>query len=1046
MTQAQSETAVAADGGADSTGLAKSYRPAEHEPRIREQWNVAGCFRADPASSRAPYTIFIPPPNVTAALHLGHALNNSLQDTLARHARMKGMDVLWMPGTDHAGIATQTVVERRLALKGKRRTDFTREAFVEQVQAWKDEYEATILGQLQELGASCDFSRTRFTMDPVCAAAVRAAFHRLFDEGLIERGRRLVNWDPATRTALADDEVEMREVDGRMWYLRYPLEDGTGHVTVATTRPETMLGDTAVAMNPRDPLAAGLRGKRVKLPIVGRVIPIVEDDYVVMPVSRGGDPADAKATVATGFLKVTPAHDPNDWEIGRRHELPAINVMGPDGAISDRHGWTDTSADARAFVGKSREEARKAIVAWFKANGLLEDEKPWRHAVGHSYRSGVPIEPWLSEQWFVKVTDDRLKGAALRAMEPAQFDGTSPAGKAEGDGGMRFYPARYAKTFQQWHENLRDWCISRQLWWGHRIPVWTREAQGEAASVGAKAPANGSVVPVASAWAKQGASHKVRRREDGSMEELVCLPVGADGLGKELEAAGFAQDPDVLDTWFSSALWPMGTLGWPDPKAFGMQGMLERYNPSSVLSTARDIITLWVSRMTMFNRHFLGGKVPFRHVFIHPVIQDGFGQRMSKSLGNGLDPRDVIHSHGADALRYTLLDMTTDTQDLRVPVEMVDPHSGETFTPEYTRAPSGHQVAAAVQKSPKHAGKAMVSSYGAASGLATPSEAQPLARNTSSRFDLGRNLATKLWNATRFALANAPAPAAQVDLSKRPALDRWIVSRVARAVHRADAALAEYRFSEYAAACYDALWRDFCDWYLEAAKPTAKSDPERQAVMLACLDAIVRLLHPAMPFVTEAPWPALQARRAGEVPGLSLPRSAMLATAAWPTVSPSLVDTAVEASFARTQALVDAIRAIRGERQIPPRKRIRLCAAPAAQALCAGSDGIVESMAGLEAVAPAASRGGAAAAFPFEGEECWLDGLVDQADAGAERARLEKLVADRRKAAQGYRGKLDNAGYVAKAPPKVVEETRAMLAAAEADLAAAERALKELGS
>jgi valyl-tRNA synthetase len=438
--------------------------------------------------------------------------------------------------------------------------------------------------------------------------------------------------------------------------------------------------------------------------------------------------------------------------------------------------------------------------------------------------------------------------------------------------------------------------------------------------------------------------------------------------------------------------------------------------------------------------------VPFRHVFIHPVIQDGFGQRMSKSLGNGLDPRDVIHSHGADALRYTLLDMTTDTQDLRVPVEMVDPHSGETFTPEYTRAPSGHQVAGPVQKSPKHPGKTMVSSYGAASGLATPSESQPLARNTSSRFDLGRNLATKLWNATRFALANAPAPAGSIDLSRRPALDRWIVSRVARAVHRADAALAEYRFSEYAAACYDALWRDFCDWYLEAAKPTAKVDPERQAVMLACLDAIVRLLHPAMPFVTEALWSALQARRSGDVAGLVLPRSTMLATAAWPTASPSLVDAAVEASFARTQALVDAIRAIRGERQIPPRKRIRLCASPAALSLCAGSDGIVESMAGLEAVVPAASRGGAAAAFPFEGDECWLDGLVDQADAGAERARLEKLVAERRKAAQGYRGKLDNAGYVAKAPPKVVEETRAMLAAAEADLAAAERALKELGA
>jgi valyl-tRNA synthetase len=611
---------------------------------------------------------------------------------------------------------------------------------------------------------------------------------------------------------------------------------------------------------------------------------------------------------------------------------------------------------------------------------------------------------------------------------------------------MRFYPARYARTFQQWHENLRDWCISRQLWWGHRIPVWSREATGEAAKVGASAPAGGTMVPVASAWAKQGASHRVRRRDDGSLEELLCLPVGSEALAAEIEREGFVQDPDVLDTWFSSALWPLSTLGWPDPKAFGMQGLLERYNPSAVLSTAREIITLWVSRMTMFNRHFLGGKVPFRHVFIHPVIQDGFGQRMSKSLGNGLDPRDIIHSHGADALRYTLLDMTTDTQDLRVPVEMVDPHGGEPFTPEFTRAPSGHQVAAPVQRSPKDPSKSMVSSYGAASGLATPSEAQPLARNTSSRFDLGRNLATKLWNATRFALANAPSPAASVRRADLDRLDRWMLSRVAGAVRRADEALGEYRFSDYAAACYDLLWRDFCDWYLEAAKPGAKSDPRRQAVMLATLDAIVRLVHPAMPFVTESLWPALQARRAnGSVEGLSLPVQPLLAVSAWPSCDASLHDPAAEADFERLQSLVNAIRNIRGERQVSPKRRVVLHASPSAASLVAGWSGLVEALAGLETVHPAKSpRGAASAAFPFDGQECWLDGLVEQADAGAERTRLEKLIADRRRAVQGYQGKLGNAGYVAKAPPQVVEETRAMLAAAEADLAAAERALAEL--
>ncbi|MFM7480953.1 MAG: class I tRNA ligase family protein, partial [Planctomycetota bacterium] len=453
--------------------LAKSYVPAEHEPAILQRWADARCFHAEVGAAGEPYSIFIPPPNVTAALHLGHALNNTLQDVLARTARMRGRNTLWMPGTDHAGIATQAVVERRLQMQGKRRTDFTREEFVAKVQAWKDEYESVILSQLRSMGASCDEARTRFTMDPVCTAAVREAFFRLFQEGLIERGKRLVNWDPVTQTALSDDEVEMEEVDGSFWYLRYPLEDGTGHITVATTRPETMLGDTAVAVHPRDPRAAALRGKRIRLPIVGRVIPIVEDEYVVMAVAQGGDPADVKAQFATGFLKVTPAHDPNDWEIGMRHQLPAINVMAPDGSISDRHGWSDVSAEARPFVGLSREEARDRIVQHFRSAGLLEGVRPYRHSVGHASRSHVPVEPYLSDQWFVRVTDPRLAGSALRAMRKDQRQSESPsaAPARAGDGELAFYPARYARTFEQWHVGIRDWCISRQLWWGHRIPV-----------------------------------------------------------------------------------------------------------------------------------------------------------------------------------------------------------------------------------------------------------------------------------------------------------------------------------------------------------------------------------------------------------------------------------------------------------------------------------------------------------------------------------------------------------------------------------------------
>ena len=1045
MSQVQKEVIANSATEIDSSGLAKSYRPGDHESAMATRWREAGCFKANPHSKAQPFTMFIPPPNVTAALHLGHALNNTLQDTLARHARMRGMDVLWMPGTDHAGIATQTVVERRLALQGKKRVDFSRDEFVAQVQAWKDEYERVILEQLVAMGCSCDFDRTRFTMDPVCATGVRAGFFRLFQDGLIERGRRLVNWDPKTKTAIADDEVVMRDVDGKMWYLKYPLSDGSGTITVATTRPETMLGDTAVAMNPKDPRAASLRGKKIRLPIVGREIPIVEDDYVVMSLAMGGDASDAKAEVATGFLKVTPAHDPNDFDIGRRHNLAVINVLGPDGAISDRHGWQDVSADAKAFVGLSREDARKAIVNWFKVNGLLENERPWKHAVGHSDRSGVAIEPWLSDQWFVRVTDERLRGAALKAMAPDQFEGVSPAGKAPGDGEIRFFPQRYAKTFQSWHESLRDWCISRQLWWGHRIPVWTRDAKDEALTQSTSLR-GAEMVAVNSKWSALGAAHRMRKRDDGSVEESVCLPLELDHVAAQLVAVGFAQDQDVLDTWFSSALWPLSTLGWPHPEKYpDMKGMLERYNPSSVLSTARDIITLWVSRMTMFNRYFLGGKVPFKHVYIHPVIQDGFGQRMSKSLGNGLDPRDVIHSHGADALRYTLLDLTTDTQDVRVQIDMIDPESGETFEPEFMRAPSGHMVASPIQKSPKTPSKTMVSTYGAASGLATPSAEQPLARNTSGRFDMGRNVATKLWNASRFALMNTPQPAREVDAATRPLLDRWMLSRVAGALARADRALSEYRFSDFAAAGYDLLWRDFCDWFLEAAKPTAKNDPAQQCVMACSLSAIVRMFHPAMPHISEALWSAVNKHAACAVRGLDMKSTDLLATSSWPVAHASLIDTNAEAEFARVQALVEAIRNARGERQVNPKKRIKLLVSAKASQVVALAGGVVETLAGVDGVLPLThARSSTAASMTFEGEECWLDGLVDALDIGAERARLSKLLAERQRAVAGYMGKLSNAGYMAKAPPTVVQETQKMLLDAQAEVETVERSLREL--
>ncbi len=1028
--------------------LAKSYSPSEHEPSVLARWSSANCFHASPTDSGEPYSIFIPPPNVTAALHLGHALNNTLQDVLIRVARMRGMNAMWMPGTDHAGIATQSVVEKRLAAQGKRRTDFSREEFVAKVQEWKDEYESTILAQLKEMGASCDEKRTRFTMDPVCTAAVREAFFLLFQDGLIERGKRIVNWDPVSQTAIADDEVEMEEVDGFFYYLRYPLEDGSGHVTVATTRPETMLGDTAVGVNPRDPRAAGLRGKRVRLPIVDRIIPIVEDDYVVMPVALGGDPADGKSLFASGFLKVTPAHDPNDWELGRRHGLPAINVMAPDASMSDRHGWTDVSPAAQAFVGLSREAARIAIVEWFKKAGLLESVKPYRHSVGHGSRSHVPIEPYLSDQWYVRVTDARLSTSALRAMDPAQFDGSRSglAGEArDGDGGLKFFPTRYAKTFQHWHEGIRDWCISRQLWWGHRIPVWSKSFDAATA-------------PAAGTWSAQGAAEMRRTLPDGQLELFVCLPESLDAtLAPALAAIGFVQDADVLDTWFSSALWPMSTLGWPNSGRFEMDGMLDTFNPSAVLSTAREIITLWVSRMVMFNRYFLNGRLPFRHVFIHCIVQDGFGQKMSKSLANGVDPRDIIATHGADAMRFVLTQMSTATQDVRLPVDVLCPFTQESFAPKTITTDVGHVVAAPVQSCPTDLGRGdlgrkMVSAYGYASGSAVPTADMPLARNTSSRFDAGRNFATKLWNASRFALAqlgtatpSSDSPPAVVPVALA---DRWILARFARAVDGINGSLAEYQFNPVADALYDFVWRDFCDWYLEAIKPTVKNDPVQQAVLRGVLDGILRIMHPVMPFVTEVLWTPVSAIATAPVRGLELPTSPLAATSRWPTPDASLNDARAIESFERVQSLVIAIRNVRGERQVNDRRKIVLHAPKEVLAIVAEGGGAVETLAGIDRVEAigASPRPADAVAFPFMGSELCASALVDAVDVGAERKRLEQTIVDRVRVIGGFEGKLSNAGYLAKARPEVIEQTRQMLGEAQADLVAARRALDVLST
>ncbi|MBT8484632.1 MAG: valine--tRNA ligase [Phycisphaerales bacterium] len=1034
---------------AATTQLPKSYVPAEHEAGVRARAEASGVYHAEPGGDRPPYCILIPPPNVTAGLHLGHAFNNTLQDVLTRVHRMRGFNTLWMPGTDHAGIATQAVVEKRLLAQGTRRRDMGRDAFVDTVQAWKDEYEATITEQLKAMGASCDWARQRFTMDPVCVRAVREAFFRLFADGLIYRGKRLVNWDPVTQTALADDEVEMREVDGSFWYLKYPIVDDAGgdtgaFVTVATTRPETMLGDTAVAVNPRDPERASLIGQRVRLPIVDRIVPIIGDDYVVRPDPDSSDP---KAQFASGFLKVTPAHDPNDWEIGLRHDLPVINVMAPDATISGEHGWPDVTDAARRFVGMSREDARRAVATWFADHDLLAERRPYRHSVGHSYRSHEPIEPYLSDQWYVRVSDDALVGSAQRALAAEQFDGDAPAGVTPGDGELRFFPARYARTYQAWHENLRDWCISRQLWWGHQLPVWLspEDSPGDDAAIRRQLdpyvregrlayhapgdiPAPG-LDPARTWWLC------VRREDD---DELVAA----------IEALGCERDPDVLDTWFSSGLWPLSTMGWPDPDP-DAAGLLETFNPTSVLCTAREIITLWVSRMVMFNRYFNDGVVPFRHVYIHAMIQDGHGQKMSKSLGNGVDPRDIIASHGADALRFTMTQMATGTQDVKLPVDTQCPGCEATFHPAEHVNASGHRVAEAVLTCPS-CGTRMNSAYGLATGAAD--ESLPAATNSSNKFDSGRRFANKIWNATRFALTILEDTADEADptltLADRPLVDRWIVSRLHSTLHEIEDALETYQFNVYANAIYKFTWGDFCDWYLEAIKPTVRADAGQRQVLRTVLSATIRLLHPICPFVTETLWPHVRGVGIAGIDGIELPLGPPeqgLAACGWPDIACRIHDADAVTAFERLQTLAAAVQSLRDEHGVPDRRALTLHAPPAIADLIDRGGPTVATRANLEQVVPRSEeRPEDAIPFAFEGEELLLSGLTRGVDVAAERARLDKLIAEKEKAIDGYRRKLANEGYVRNAPEAVVAETRDRQAAAEADLAAAQTALRSL--
>ncbi len=948
--------------------LPKQYDPKAAQDRWYPFWLDRGYFHAPDAPTR-PYCIVIPPPNVTGALHLGHALNNTLQDILIRWRRMQGYDALWMPGTDHAGIATQAVVERRLREEeGKTRHDLGREALVERIWAWKDEYERRILNQLRLMGCSCDWDRTRFTLDDVCSRAVRRTFFKLFQAGKIFRGKRLVNWDTHLQTAVADDEIYYEDVKGTLWTIRYPVADSTNGdaLVVATTRPETMLGDTAVAIHPDDARYNHLIGREVDLPLTGRRIPIIADPILVDP------------TFGTGCVKVTPAHDPNDYQTGLRHNLPQINLLNPDGTYNENAG--------ERYAGAHGKEVRKRVVADLNEQGLLVKEEPYQTRLNYSDRSKTPIEPYLSDQWFVRMGDnpDGSPGFAQQAMEAVTV------------GKFKIHPERYAKSYLDWLGEKRDWCISRQLWWGHRIPIWHCDTCTEDDLERAFADRDDVC------WRKaEAGGWLVCAESDLTPDEL--------GPGHEL-----IQDPDVLDTWFSSALWPHSTLGWPEPSP-----TLKGYYPTSVLSTARDIITLWVARMVIFGQ-FNMGDVPFRDVFIHPVIQDGDGKRMSKTAGNGIDPVDIIESYGADALRYTLAISATETQDLRMPVDPVKDAEGRI----------------AVRKS---AGQPM-EYVSAAEAKALPKE---LRVNTSPKFEDGRTFPNKFWNAARFALMNLEGydpDASPGELNLENIEDQWILGRLARTTRDVSAGLESFQFAEVAKRLREFTWSDFCDWYVELIKERLR-DPDRQQparqALVVVLDGLCRLLHPVMPFVTEQVWQALNQvapRRRNLATGQVERAAESVCVASWPVYPDDFLKPDAERIVTQWQEKITVLRNLRAERGVPVAARIApilVAEGVVADALQSGAASIrvLTGAESVQVVARADRPPHSAVAVLADAEIILpLEGLIDkEAEAVKQRKELSGLEAQIKAAS----AKLDNPKFVANAPADVVESQRAKLAELE---------------
>ncbi|MSQ47802.1 MAG: valine--tRNA ligase [Deltaproteobacteria bacterium] len=876
--------------------LDKIYDPSLVEKRWFPVWMERGYFRPEQNPTGKPFSMVIPPPNITGSLHMGHALNNTLQDILARYKRMDGYQVLWLPGTDHAGIATQNVVERQLMEQGTDRWQLGREKFVERVWTWRDESGGHIVHQLKALGTSCDWSRERFTMDEGLSRAVREVFVRLYEEGLIYRGRYLINWCPRCQTALSDLEVEPQESDGHLYHLSYPRTDGKGAVTIATTRPETLLGDTAVAVHPEDERYRDLIGKMLTLPLVGREIPVIADTH-------------ADKEFGTGALKVTPAHDFTDFEIGKQHGLEAISILDEQARMT---------TEAGSYVGMDRYACRTKIVEDLQQSGALIRTEPYKIMLGHCYRCRTVVEPFLSNQWFVKIKP--LADVAIAAVK---------------DGRTTFFPTHWEKTYFAWMENIRDWCISRQLWWGHRIPAWYCDACGE----------------------------MMVSRTDVT----ACRKCGA---------ATLSQETDVLDTWFSSGLWPFSTMGWPDQTVD-----LKAFYPTSTLVTGFDIIFFWVARMMMLGLKFMG-EVPFRHIYIHALVRDERGQKMSKSKGNVIDPLEVMAAYGTDALRFTLTAQSAMGRDIRLSADRI----------------TGY-----------------------------------------------RNFANKVWNAARFVLMQGTGDRGRgmgeqeseskvessADVSQVSGLksqvstdlaDRWILSRLNRTITDVRQALDDYRFNEVAALLYQFIWHEFCDWYLELSKISLDSDEQvrerTRAVLETVLDTALRLLHPVMPFMTEEIWHALHPDREAD----------SIMVQPYPTVDVTLIDHEVERRMNVVMEVIRAVRNIRSEMNLPPSLALTavvISSENAIEAELRTHEAYVQRLARLGEIRyqTDGERPRGAALAVIDGAEIHvpLAGLVNLQE---ESKRLEKEIAKAVNDLAGIHRKLGDAKFIERAPEEVVEEQR----------------------